>query len=274
MTRIALIQMVSSQQQHQSLERASELIHSVPDDVEAIFLPENFSALAAADPRQLGEAESRPDGPVQRFLAATSRESGKWIFGGTVPHASRPDGTPVPDQRVRAASLVYTSAGELICRYDKIHMFDVDVSDATANYRESTTFEPGEDLQVTDSPLGPIGLSVCYDIRFPELYRALALRGATSFTIPSAFTRVTGKAHFELLMRARAVENLCYTIAACQGGTHDSGRETWGHSMVVSPWGEVLAQAGEGEAVICADIDLQEVERRRSQMPVHRQRRL
>ncbi len=274
-SRIAVIQLVSSMVVERNLLRVSDLVEeAVNSGIEAIFLPENFAALAAPDPRELGAAEENVSGPIRDYLASLARTFGVWIFGGTLPTTSRPDGSGVTPPRVRAASFVYDSSGNEVARYDKIHMFDVEVSDNQQHYMESTTFEPGEEVVCVDSPLGMIGLTVCYDIRFPELYRKLFVRGARSFSIPSAFTVVTGEAHFEILMRSRAIENFCFSIAACQGGHHDSGRKTYGHSMVVSPWGDILVRGTTGEEVLVAELDFARQDEIRAAMPVHLQRKL
>lgn len=270
--RIAVVQMVSSRNVETSLARLKTLVSGFGDKkVDAIFLPENFAALGAESPRLIAEQES---GVIQACLAEIAEATSAWLFAGTMPLAQRPDGAPVPGNRVRAASLVYDSSGEVRHRYDKIHMFDVTVEDQHRHYKESDTFEHGEHIVVCDTPMAKVGLSVCYDVRFSELYLALAKRGAEVVTVPSAFTVPTGEAHFKLLLRARAVENFLFTVAACQGGRHDSGRETYGHSMVVNPWGEVLAEAGTGEEVLLVDIDLAEVAQARSNVPVLSQRRL
>lgn len=273
--RIAVVQMTSAMEVEINLGTATQLVHRAADQhVEAIFLPENFAALANTDPRAIGTNEDAPMGPVRNYLSELSRYVGCWIFAGTLPTISRPDGSLVAVPRVRAASFVYDQSGREVARYDKIHMFDVNVDDNHQHYLESATFEPGEDLVCIDSPLGLIGLSVCYDIRFPELYRQLFVQGAKSFAIPSAFTEVTGDAHFEILMRSRAIENFSFTIAACQGGEHNSGRKTYGHSMVVSPWGDIIAEAGTGEDVIVAELDFERLEEVRANMPVLEQRKL
>lgn len=275
LSRIALIQLVSSQHVEQNLPRVQSLIEeAVADGAQSIFLPENFAALAHPNPHEIGKAESTKDGPVRRFLSDTAKSNACWIFAGTCPVATTPGGEPVADHRVRAASLVFDSKGEEIARYDKIHMFDVDVSDNHKRYRESDTFEPGADVVAVDTPMGRFGLSVCYDLRFPELYRELFLRDVDFLTAPSAFTTTTGEAHFELLMRSRAVENCCFTIAACQGGSHDSGRQTWGHSMVCNPWGEVIGELGTGEGVLIVDIDSSLQAQIREDMPFRQQLRL
>lgn len=275
LSRLALIQLVSSQHVEQNLPRVQSLIEeAVADGAQSIFLPENFAALAHPNPHEIGMAESTKDGPVRRFLSDSAKSNACWIFAGTCPVATTPGGEPVADNRVRAASLVFDPRGEEVARYDKIHMFDVDVSDNHKRYRESDTFEPGTDVIAVDTPMGRFGLSVCYDLRFPELYRELFLRDVDFLTAPSAFTTTTGEAHFELLMRSRAVENCCYTIAACQGGSHDSGRRTWGHSMVCNPWGEVIGELGTGEGVLIVDIDSSLQAQIREDMPFRQQLRL
>lgn len=266
--------MVSSQFVEGNLTRVDTLIREAARSAKFIFLPENFAALAAPNTYQIGAREAGREPLIRTFLAALADELSCWIFAGTMPLAKRSNGAVPTGGRVRAASIVYNPDGVEIARYDKIHMFDVEVADSQRHYRESLVFEPGDELVVVATPLGKVGLSVCYDIRFPELYRRLFAQGAECLLVPSAFTRVTGEAHFEVLMRARAIENVAYTIAACQGGVHDSGRETHGHSMVVSPWGEVVAKLGLGEGVLFADVDLEAIHRIRRDMPVHHQRRL
>jgi len=273
--RIALIQMVSSRSVELSLDTAARLLAEVDHGaVAAIFLPENFAALGSEDPYQIGIRERDESGPIRSFLRDAARRAGCWIFAGTMPLANRPDGSPTAPGKVRAASLVFDQNGNEVSRYDKMHMFDVDVADNHGVYRESNIFEHGVDLKLVDGPCGRVGLSVCYDIRFSELYLSLFKQGAELFAIPSAFTETTGQAHFELLMRARAVESFTYSVAACQGGVHDSGRRTHGHSMVVNPWGDIIAEAGRGEAVITANIDLEELRLIRAKMPVLEQRRI
>ena len=273
--RIALIQMVSSKQVDVSLSSAEMLMQEVDaGQVDAIFLPENFAALGSDDPYQIGLREQTDKGPVRAFLREAAIRANCWVFAGTLPIASRGDGSPTAAGKVRAASLVLDQTGAEVARYDKIHMFDVDVADNHGAYRESNTFEHGTELTIVDSPCGRVGLSVCYDLRFSELYLSLFKLGAEVLAVPSAFTETTGEAHFELLMRARAVESFAYSVAACQGGVHDSGRRTYGNSVVVNPWGDVIARAGRGEQVITADIDLVELKAVRAKMPVLNQRKL
>lgn len=273
--RIAVIQMVSGIDVESNLKRADALMSDAARSVvDAIFLPENFAALGHPAPVDIGESESYGAKPITSFLCEAARKNQCWIFGGTFPMRTRANGSNATDNRVRAASIVIDELGEVRARYDKVHMFDVDVDDAHKRYRESETFEHGDQVLVVDSPCGRVGLSVCYDIRFSELYLQLFKLGAQLFAIPSAFTVPTGKAHFHTLMRARAIESFGFTVAACQSGRHDSGRETYGHSMVVNPWGEILAEANSGEQVLIVDIDLEQVSEARAQMPVLQQRRL
>lgn len=239
---------------------------------QAVFLPENFAALGNPNPYQIGQAEADVKGPIRSFLSEMATRHGVWIFAGTVPLSRRPDGAATEGEKVRAASLVIDPSGNEVARYDKMHMFDVEVDDQHKTYRESDTFEAGTAQTVVNLPFARVGLSVCYDIRFSEFYLALLKSGAELITVPSAFTVPTGEAHFEVLMRARAIESFCFMVAACQGGSHDSGRQTYGHSMVVNPWGEVIAKAEVGESVVIADVDVSEVHTARSKMPILDQR--
>ena len=204
------------------------------------------------------------------MICALARAKRTWVFAGTMPLAVRPDKTSIEDGRVRAASLVVDPAGNIVARYDKIHLFDVEVSDTTKVYRESSTFEPGDQPAVVTTPFATVGLSVCYDLRFPKHYLDLTKLGATVIAVPSAFTRPTGAAHFEALMRARAIENATFVIAACQSGDHDSGRQTYGHSMVVSPWGEVIDHLENEPGLLTLELDFTELETIRRQIPAWR----
>jgi deaminated glutathione amidase len=221
-------------------------------------LPENFAIMGRQEADKVEAAEIAGEGPIQAFLGRCARELGLWIIGGTIP--LRVDSEP---HRVAAASLVFDDCGRCVGRYDKIHLFDVDIpnrggpaANRNERYRESATVVPGSQPSVVSTPIGRLGLAVCYDVRFPELFRVLQQQGAEVLSLPSAFTAPTGKAHWELLVRARAVENLCYALAPAQSGIHPNGRETWGDSLIVDPWGQVLARvtaAGAGLAV--AEID-------------------
>ena len=224
-------------------------------------LPENFAfmGLSDRDKRRIAEDEGR--GPVQDFLAETARRLQLWIVGGTVPLRAAGDG------RVAAASLVYDSAGERRARYDKIHLFDIQVPGREESYRESANVMPGSTPVVVESPVGRLGLSVCYDVRFPELFRKLSAAGAEVLAVPSAFTEPTGRAHWETLLRARAIENLCFVLAPAQSGFHPNGRETHGDSMIVDHWGRVLERLPRGRGCITAEIDLGRQRRDRDSFP-------
>jgi len=273
-SRIAVVQMTSSMAVEVNLAKLAELFTDLTGQaVDAVFLPENFAAFGTGDCLPIGLQEITENGPIRSFLARQAVALDCWIFAGTIPLANRPDEVMIKGGRVRAASLVFDQHGKQIARYDKIHLFDVDVKDNQQRYRESDRFEPGHSLEVVDSPIGIVGMSVCYDVRFPEMYGDLVLAGAEILTVPSAFTRVTGQAHYRALMQARAIENFCFVVAACQVGCHDSGRETYGHSMVVNPWGEVIAELAEGEGVIVTEIDLDEVADSRAQIPAWRMRK-
>jgi nitrilase len=213
-------------------------------------LPENFSLMAERDADRRALAEADGSGAVQDFLAHSARELGLWIVAGSVPLAN------APGERSAQACLVYDAAGARVARYDKMHLFDVDLPERAESYRESAHMAPGRTPVVLDTPAGRLGLSICYDLRFPELYRALVAAGAQWFVVPAAFTAPTGEAHWEPLLRARAIENLCYVVASGQWGQHPNGRRTWGHSCIVDYWGRVLAQCADGTGIITAPIDL------------------
>lgn len=236
-----------------------------------VVLPENFAVFDAS--QYVAVAARLPE--LLERLGALARELDIWIVAGTLPAADRPDGSPVPGGRVRTASHVIDSDGEVVARYDKMHLFDVDVADAQGSYRESATFEPGDAVVCVNTPVGRLGLTVCYDLRFPELFRALADDGAELVTVPAAFTAVTGEAHWQVLLRARAIENQLYVIGTAQGGVHSSTRTTWGHSQIIDPWGRVLAEQTEsGSGLILASRDRDAQRELQKRMPVHRHRRI
>jgi len=278
--RVAALQMVSSGDIHQNLESAARLIASAASrDAELVLLPENFAVLDGGPLRQFAEIQGAEKSLLQDFLALQARTHGVTLVGGTIPMLSRPGGDDdsrslLDDGRVRPACLVYDHSGELIARYDKIHLFDVKVEDRQAEYSESRSFEAGDEVVSVATSAGQLGLSICYDLRFPELYRKLLEAGAEIVTVPSAFTRTTGEAHWEALLRARAIENQCFIIAANQGGVHNETRETFGHSMIVDPWGKVLDCVAEGEGVAIADLDLNYLAKIRRDMPITSHRRL
>jgi predicted amidohydrolase len=252
MTGIAAIQMTSGPDVAANLEQAQPLLEDAArGGAQLAVLPENFAfmGLRDADKRAIGEPEG--SGPIQDFLATVARRLRMWIVGGTIPLRAGDDG------RVAAASVVYDAYGNRVARYDKIHLFDVDIPGRVEHYRESAHVAPGSQTVVVDTPVGRLGLSVCYDVRFPELFRSLSAAGAQILTVPSAFTSPTGRAHWETLLCARAIENLCYVVAPAQSGFHANGRETYGDSMIVDYWGRVAQRLPRGRGCITAQIDLQ-----------------
>jgi nitrilase len=250
--KVAAIQMTSGPEVSANLEQARVLLEdAAARGARLAALPENFAFMGLQDSDKRAVAEEDGSGPAQDFLAATARGLRLWIVGGTLPLRAGADG------RVAAASLVYDSDGRRVARYDKIHLFDVDIPGRAESYRESAHVAPGSSATVVDTPAGRLGLSVCYDVRFPELYRHLSAAGAQLLSVPSAFTSPTGRAHWEPLLRARAIENLCYVVAPAQSGFHPSGRETYGDSMIVDYWGRVLQRLPRGRGCAVADVELE-----------------
>ena len=249
--KVAAIQMTSGPDVAANLQQARTLLIQAQERGAVLAaLPENFAfmGLKDADKRAVGEADG--SGPIQDSLAAAARDLKLWIVGGTLPIRVEGDG------RVAAASLVFNDAGQRVARYDKIHLFDVDIPGKAETYRESAHVAPGRTPVVVDTPAGKLGLSVCYDMRFPELFRKLSAAGAQILSVPSAFTGPTGRAHWETLLRARAIENLCHVIAPAQSGFHPNGRETYGDSMIIDHWGAVLQRLPRGQGCVVADVDL------------------
>jgi len=263
MTKIAAIQMCSSHILEENLRAAEKLIaEAAKSGAKLIVLPEMFAIIGLATTDKVADKESFGKGKIQSFLSDQAKKNSTWIVGGTIPIESH-DKT-----KVSAASLIFDDKGKIVSRYDKIHLFDVSLSEKET-YKESDTVEAGKELIVVDTPFGRLGQAVCYDVRFPELFRFLFNKGAEIFVLPSAFTVPTGEAHWELLTRSRAVENFCYLIGACQGGTHSSGRKTYGHSIIVDPWGQVVAKKeGMESGVIYAEIDLNKVYEARKSIPI------
>ncbi len=268
MNRVAMIQLVSGKLLQHNLERAGHWIaEAAAAGAKLVLLPENFAVFDASALLEQGRKELGIEGPVRQFIIQQARKQGVWIVAGSIPVSSS-DG-----RRVRSACFVVDDQGVEQARYDKVHLFDVDVADNQGSYRESDQIEPGNQVVVVDTPVGRLGLSICYDLRFPELYQKLVEQGAQLISVPAAFTQLTGEAHWEVLLRARAIETQCYVLAANQGGVHNGRRETFGHSMVVDPWGAVLGCQEKGEGLVLADIDLHRVAELRHKMPLQRHRR-
>ena len=249
--RVAAVQMNSSADVEQNLGVAGQLLAEAAGDGCALAaLPENFPFMGARGKDKLQHAEELGSGPIQDFLRDTAREHRLWIVAGSIPLKSS------QDDHCYGASLVVDADGNTKSCYRKIHLFDVDLPDRDESYRESASLTPGDELVVQDSPAGCLGLSICYDLRFPELYRKLTEMGAVTLSIPAAFTLATGKAHWHALLRARAIENLAYVIAPAQYGRHSDGRMTFGHSLIIDPWGRIIAESAEGDCVITAELDM------------------
>lgn len=263
--KIAAIQMVSTGTLADNLQQAGMLLaQAAAQGAELAVLPEYFCLIGQHDADKLGIQESYGRGPIQQFLADTARSLNLWIVGGTLPlTATEPD-------RVFNSTLVFNPQGVCVARYDKIHLFRFD--NGVERYDESRVLQRGAtptrfELPSSDGHRWQVGLSVCYDLRFPELYRAYAQQGVDLILVPSAFTHTTGQAHWEVLLRARAIENLAFVAAAAQGGVHPNGRHTWGQSMVIDPWGQVLAQQAQDPAVVLAELNAASLTQRRSQLP-------
>lgn len=266
----AVIQMVSQDDVLANLAAARVLLEqAAADGARLAVLPENFAAMGRRDLAALGHAEALGEGPILPWLARAARELQLWIVAGTLPLP--PDGQP--QAKAHACSLLIDAQGQRVARYDKLHLFDVEVADSRGHYRESADYAHGARLVVADTPVGRLGLSVCYDLRFPEMYTALRAAGAELISVPSAFTAVTGAAHWQVLLRARAIETQCYLLAADQGGRHPGGRETYGHSALVDPWGVLLAERDQGPAVLLGQRDMPTQAAIRQRMPVQSHRR-
>ena len=272
--KIAAVQMVSTPRVATNLETARRLVARAADEgAQIVVLPEYFCFMGASDRDKLAIAEAPGTGPIQRMLAETAREHRVWLIGGTLPltldDGGAKDGVAV--DRVMNADLVFSPRGELAARYDKMHLFAYD--NGSERYDEGRTLRAGSTPVAFDADGVRVGLSVCYDLRFAELYRALMRPPCDLLSVPSAFTYTTGAAHWEVLLRARAIENQCYVVAAAQGGTHENGRRTFGHSLVIDPWGEVVACLDEGEGVVVAELQRERIDSVRRQLPALEHRR-
>jgi nitrilase len=267
---VAAIQMTSTADVAENLAQAALLVAQAAEQGAVVAaLPENFAFMGRTSADKLAIAEAPGEGPIQEFLARTAERHRLMVVGGTVPLRIEGDAT-----HVAAASLVYEAGGRCAARYDKIHLFDVDLPDATESHRESAHVAPGGRPAVIDTPAGRLGLAVCYDVRFPELFRLLVAQGAEWFVLPSAFTVPTGEAHWEALLRARAIENLAFLAAPAQVGRHAGGRETYGHTLIVDYWGRILGRRPAGPGCVVAALDRTAQAQARDRFPALRHRTL
>ncbi len=266
--KIAAVQTVSTISVERNLETARQLVgEAAAAGAALVLLPEYFCLMGRRDTDKLDAAEPWGDGPIQRMLSETARRHRVWLVGGTLPLTS-------PDPaRVANANLVFGPDGAAVARYDKIHLFRYE-NDSGDRYDEARTLVPGSSPVAFDADGWRVGLSICYDLRFPELYRSLMDPPCDVLCVPSAFTQPTGAAHWHVLLRARAIENQCYVIAAAQGGTHENGRRTYGHSLIVDPWGEIVAERDEGEGVVIAELSRERIASVRQQLPALEHRRV
>jgi deaminated glutathione amidase len=261
--RVAALQMVSTPDRERNLAEAGRLIaEAARDGAQLVLLPEYFCFMGFKDTDKLAICETPGHGPIQQFLADAAREHRVWVIGGTLPLES-----PEPS-RVLNTTLVFDPSGAQVARYDKIHLFNFEKGEES--FDEARTICPGGEVRTFDAPFGRVGLSVCYDLRFPELYRMMG--DCALIVVPSAFTYTTGKAHWETLLKARAVENQCYVLAAAQGGKHENGRRTWGHSILIDPWGEIIGVREEGAGVVAGEIDPARIASVRQSLPAYRHR--
>ncbi|GMR01162.1 MAG: carbon-nitrogen hydrolase family protein [Gammaproteobacteria bacterium] len=263
MSKVAAIQMASGPNVKANLAEAEKLIKiAVQQEAELVVLPENFAIMGMAETDKVKIAEEFGSGLLQDYLKELAIRHNIWLVGGTIPLRSKESG------KVFAACLLINPKGEVVARYDKIHLFDVIIEASNESYTESETISAGNNIVVVDTPFGRLGLGVCYDLRFPELFRAMVEQKMEICALPSAFTSLTGKVHWESLLRSRAIENLSFIVAADQGGYHVGGRETHGDSMIIDPWGLVLNRLPHGTGVVVANIDLTKLEHTRKMFPV------
>ena len=268
MSKVAAIQMASGPNVKANMAEAEKLIKiAVQQQAGLVVLPEDFAIMGTAETDKVKIAENFGSGLLQDFLKDQAIKNKIWLVGGTIPILSKEPG------KVFASCLLYNPEGELVTRYDKIHMFDVTIEASNESYTESETLTPGNKIVVVDTPFGRLGLAVCYDLRFPELFRAMVEQNMEICALPSAFTSLTGKVHWESLLRARSIENLSFIIAADQGGYHVGGRETHGDSMIIDPWGLVLNRLPHGTGVVVANIDIEKLEHTRKMFPALKHKR-
>ena len=265
--KVAAIQMASGPNVGANLIEAGRLIGQAVDaGAKLIVLPENFAIMGMKEQDKVEVREEDGKGKIQDFLAQTAAKHKVWIVGGTIPLVTS------DPKKVKAACLLYNDKGKVVARYDKIHLFDVSIEESGEKYNESSTIEPGTETVVVDTPFGKLGLAICYDLRFPELFREMIDKGVEIIALPSAFTAITGKAHWKPLIRARAIENLSYVIAAAQGGFHVNGRATHGNSMIVDPWGNILNHLQQGSGAVIADVDRDKLISTRQNFPALKHR--
>lgn len=261
--RVACIQMTSTEDVSKNLLNTQALLRQAVDEgAKLIVLPENFALMGLDQTDKIKHKEPIDHGPIQDFLKAQATENHVWIVGGTIP-------IEVPDEKnkVYASCLVFNDQGQRVARYDKIHLFDVQLRTTQEKYAESTTVKSGDQIVVVDTPFGKLGLAVCYDVRFPEMFRLMLKEGVEIFALPSAFTFTTGSAHWDVLVRARAIENLSFMLAAAQVGQHSKTRKTYGNSMIVNPWGEVQVCLPENSGVVISELNLNFLRRIREDFP-------
>jgi deaminated glutathione amidase len=265
MTKVAAIQFISTPVPQENMVTARRLVaQAVQQQAQLVLMPEYWPVMGMQDTDKLAHAEQLDSGAIQECMADLARQHGIWLIGGTLPLVSPEEG------KVLNTVLIYDPSGARVGRYDKIHLFGFKKGNEA--YDESRTIVPGAEVRTFDAPFGKVGVSVCYDLRFPELYRAMG--DCALIVVPAAFTYTTGKAHWEILLRARAIENQCYVLAAAQGGKHVNGRRTWGHSMLVDPWGEIKTVLPEGEGIVTGEIDCSMIAGVRENLPALRHRKL
>ena len=263
--RMASVQMVSTPRVEDNLQTLNRLVRgAAAEGAQLVALPEFFPMIGATDEARLAIRETSQGGPLQKFLSDLAKELGIFLVGGSIPMAG------ADASRALNSTLVFDPTGQQVCRYDKMHLFGFKAG--AESYDESLSIEAGNQPVAFDAPFARIGLSICYDLRFPEYFRALG--PVDILVLPAAFTATTGEAHWEVLLRARAIENQCYVIASAQGGRHETGRKTWGHSMIIDPWGEIVSVLPTGEGWVCADFNRQRLETVRHRLPALKHRRI
>lgn len=263
MVKIASVQICSSDNIEENLNKINAFIKKASlEKAKMVVLPEDFSFIGKKEEDKIKKAEIINNGHTQAFLSKIAKENDIWLLAGSIPILPKKN-----DAKIFNASILYDNRGNVKATYNKIHLFDVKIQGGAVSYNESKVVYGGNEVICVDSPFGKLGLSICYDLRFPELYRILVEKGAQILFVPAAFTKFTGSAHWEILLRARAIENFCYVVSSNQTGTHVNDKSSYGHSMVINPWGEKIAQLDEEEGVLIADINLDEIKKYRESIP-------